>query len=56
MKVLPNVDITTFGKIFLFIPLCILWKEKELYEFIVEAASIAGPESEEDITEEWREW
>ena len=32
------------------------WKEKDLYEFIDTAARIAGLESEEDITEEWREW
>ncbi|KEK26466.1 hypothetical protein [Bacillus gaemokensis] len=31
-------------------------EREELYEFIVEAASIAGLEVEEDITEEWREW
>ena len=31
------------------------WKE-DLYEFIDTAARIAGLESEEDITEEWREW
>ena len=32
------------------------WKEKISYEFIDSAARIAGLESEEDITEEWREW
>ncbi|PAE34263.1 hypothetical protein [Bacillus sp. 7884-1] len=31
-------------------------EREELYEFIIEAARIAGFESEEDITEEWREW
>ncbi|WP_285398289.1 hypothetical protein [Lysinibacillus sp. fls2-241-R2A-57] len=31
-------------------------EREELYEFIIEAASIAGLESEDDITEEWREW
>ncbi|WP_088090417.1 hypothetical protein [Bacillus sp. OV166] len=31
-------------------------EREELYEFITEAARIAGFESEEDITEEWREW
>ncbi|MGP7818679.1 hypothetical protein [Niallia sp. 01092] len=31
-------------------------EREELYEFIVEAASIAGLQWEEDITEEWREW
>jgi hypothetical protein len=31
-------------------------EREELYEFITEAARIAGLESEEDITEEWREW
>ncbi|WP_445491666.1 hypothetical protein [Niallia sp. 03133] len=31
-------------------------EREELYEFIVEAASIMGLEWEEDITEEWREW
>ncbi len=31
------------------------WKE-EVSEFIDTAAPIAGLESEEDITEEWREW
>ncbi|HWO95634.1 MAG TPA: hypothetical protein VNM45_04730 [Bacillus sp. (in: firmicutes)] len=31
-------------------------EREELYEFITEAAHIAGLESEEDITEEWREW
>lgn len=31
-------------------------EREELCEFIIEAASIAGLESEEDITEEWREW
>ncbi|KON85772.1 hypothetical protein AF332_02345 [Sporosarcina globispora] len=31
-------------------------EREELCEFIIEATSIAGLESEEDITEEWREW
>jgi hypothetical protein len=31
-------------------------EREELYEFITEAARIAGFESKEDITEEWREW
>jgi len=31
-------------------------EREELYEFITEAARIASFESEEDITEEWREW
>jgi hypothetical protein len=31
-------------------------EREELCEFIIEAARIAGLESEEDITEEWREW
>ncbi|MEH7012432.1 hypothetical protein V7087_16730 [Neobacillus niacini] len=31
-------------------------EREELYEFITEAARIAGFVSEEDITEEWREW
>ncbi|MFB5284688.1 hypothetical protein [Peribacillus sp. Hz7] len=31
-------------------------EREELYEFITEAARIVGLESEEDITEEWREW
>ena len=31
-------------------------EREELCEFIIEAASIAGLESEDDITEEWREW
>lgn len=31
-------------------------EREELYEFIIEAARVAGFESEEDITEEWREW
>jgi hypothetical protein len=31
-------------------------EREELCEFITEAARIAGLESEEDITEEWREW
>ncbi|MFS0879706.1 hypothetical protein [Metabacillus niabensis] len=31
-------------------------EREELYEFITEAASIAGFESDDDITEEWREW
>jgi uncharacterized protein YsxB (DUF464 family) len=31
-------------------------EREELYKFITEAARIAGFESEEDITEEWREW
>ncbi|MDT2047809.1 MULTISPECIES: hypothetical protein [Bacillaceae] len=31
-------------------------EREELYEFITEAANLAGLETEEDITEEWREW
>lgn len=31
-------------------------EREDLYEFIDTAALIAGLESEEDITEEWREW
>ncbi|MFY0783204.1 hypothetical protein AB1K18_23375 [Peribacillus simplex] len=31
-------------------------EREELCEFIIEAAHIAGLESEEDITEDWREW
>ncbi|MEJ9231491.1 hypothetical protein LAV79_18815 [Peribacillus butanolivorans] len=31
-------------------------EREELCEFIIEAAQIAGLESEEDITEDWREW
>lgn len=31
-------------------------EREDLYEFIDIAARIAGLESEEDITEEWREW
>ncbi|QIZ41024.1 hypothetical protein BHV55_04840 [Bacillus sp. RZ2MS9] len=31
-------------------------EREDLYEFIDVAARIAGLESEEDITEEWREW
>ena len=31
-------------------------EREELCEFIAETASIAGLDSEEDITEEWREW
>lgn len=31
-------------------------EREELCEFIIEAATIAGFEAEEDITEEWREW
>ncbi|CAH2717048.1 hypothetical protein BACCIP111895_04237 [Neobacillus rhizosphaerae] len=31
-------------------------EREDLYEFIDTAAKIAGLESEEDITEEWREW
>lgn len=31
-------------------------EREDLYEFIDTAARIAGLESEEDITEEWREW
>ncbi|MGN4941815.1 hypothetical protein [Bacillus cereus group sp. MYBK104-1] len=31
-------------------------ESEDLYEFIDAAARIAGLESEEDITEEWREW
>ena len=31
-------------------------EREELCEFITEAASIAGLDFEEDITEEWREW
>ncbi|MEW4210146.1 hypothetical protein Q0O85_16480 [Priestia megaterium] len=31
-------------------------EREELCEFIVKAANAAGLETEEDITEEWREW
>jgi len=31
-------------------------EREELYDYITEAARIAGFESDEDITEEWREW
>jgi hypothetical protein len=31
-------------------------EREELYEFITQAARIVGLESEDDITEEWREW
>ncbi|WP_050180571.1 hypothetical protein [Domibacillus robiginosus] len=31
-------------------------EREELAEFIEEGAKLAGLESEEDITEEWREW
>lgn len=31
-------------------------EREDLYDFINTAARIAGLESEEDITEEWREW
>lgn len=31
-------------------------EREDFYEFIDTAARIAGLESEEDITEEWREW
>jgi hypothetical protein len=31
-------------------------EREDLYEFIDTAARIAGLESEEDLTEEWREW
>ncbi|HGA0508355.1 TPA: hypothetical protein ACIQMB_000204 [Bacillus pacificus] len=31
-------------------------EREDLYEFIDAAARIAGLQSEEDITEEWREW
>ncbi|WP_075313653.1 hypothetical protein [Bacillus wiedmannii] len=31
-------------------------EREDLYEFIDTAARLAGLESEEDITEEWREW
>ncbi|EEL89292.1 hypothetical protein bcere0029_8260 [Bacillus cereus AH1272] len=31
-------------------------EREDLYEFIDTGARIAGLESEEDITEEWREW
>lgn len=31
-------------------------EREELCEYIIEAAGIVGLESEEDITEEWREW
>ncbi|HDR4736004.1 TPA: hypothetical protein QCR36_002257 [Bacillus cereus] len=31
-------------------------EREDLYDFIDTAAQIAGLESEEDITEEWREW
>ncbi|MED3931646.1 hypothetical protein ABEY43_09775 [Priestia megaterium] len=31
-------------------------EREELCEFIIKAANAAGLETEEDITEEWREW
>ncbi|BCC10473.1 hypothetical protein ACQGR7_14645 [Bacillus sp. Gnz1/3] len=31
-------------------------EREDLYDFIDTAAQIAGLESDEDITEEWREW
>lgn len=31
-------------------------EREELYEFIVAGAALAGYETEDDITEEWREW
>ncbi|WML55814.1 hypothetical protein RCG17_22935 [Neobacillus sp. PS3-12] len=31
-------------------------EREDLYQFIDTAAKIAGLESEDDITEEWREW
>ncbi|MFD1864526.1 hypothetical protein [Planococcus chinensis] len=31
-------------------------EREELYDFIMEEAQQAGLETEEDITEEWREW
>ncbi|PEX36010.1 hypothetical protein COK00_29915 [Bacillus cereus] len=31
-------------------------EREDLYDFIDTAAQVAGLESEEDITEEWREW
>ena len=31
-------------------------EREELCEFIIKAANVAGLETEEDITEEWREW
>ena len=31
-------------------------EREDLYDFIDTAARISGLESEEDITEEWREW
>lgn len=31
-------------------------EREELCEYIIEAANIAGLESDEDITEKWRDW
>ncbi|WP_093276837.1 hypothetical protein [Psychrobacillus sp. OK032] len=31
-------------------------EREDLCEYIIETANIAGLESDEDITEEWREW
>lgn len=31
-------------------------EREELYDFLMEKAQVAGLETEEDITEEWREW
>lgn len=31
-------------------------EREDLCDFIMEAASLAGLETDEDITEEWREW
>ncbi|STO06980.1 MULTISPECIES: hypothetical protein [Exiguobacterium] len=31
-------------------------EREELYEFIVAGAALVGYETDEDITEEWREW
>jgi hypothetical protein len=31
-------------------------EREDLFELITEAARISGLESEDDITEEWREW
>lgn len=32
------------------------WEREELQEFIMGKAQEAGLETEEDVTEEWREW
>ncbi|MCC5891661.1 hypothetical protein [Exiguobacterium sp.] len=31
-------------------------EREELYEFIAAGATLAGYETDEDVTEEWREW